>query len=185
MARIDTALGCLVRIAAHYSLPADMHQLERAYIVDENGVDTVGLIRAARDLGLKARRFENIPVEHLAKMPHPSVCRMDNNTYVVLLGSNKDGNILVYDPGVAQQGWVTPEKFGSVFSGEIILFTKRFQVEKLQDKIKSFGFSWFIPVVSKYKTFLSKVLFISLILQLFGLLIPFFTQTIIDRVLVI
>ena len=64
-----------------------------------------------------------------------------------------------------------------------MLFAKRFRIEKLTDKIEKFGFRWFIPVVAKYKSFLIQVLFISLILQGFGLLTPLFTQTIIDRVL--
>ena len=64
-----------------------------------------------------------------------------------------------------------------------MLFARRFRLEKLVDKVEKFGFGWFIPVVAKYKSFLVQVLFISLILQGFGLLTPFFTQTIIDRVL--
>ena len=55
MANVDTALACLIRIAAHFSIPAEYRQLERAYIVDENAVDAVTLLSAAHDLGLKTR----------------------------------------------------------------------------------------------------------------------------------
>ena len=48
MQKVDTALACLVEIAAHFSLPAEMSQLERAYIVDTNCVDTMTLLKAAR-----------------------------------------------------------------------------------------------------------------------------------------
>lgn len=183
MAKIDTALVCLVNIAAHFKIPADYNQLARAYIVDKAGVDTVGLLRAAGDLGLKARKFTGITADHLAKMPHPCICRMTNGTYVLYRGVNKDGNPLLLDPAAGKQGFVMRAAFAQAFAGEAILFARRFRIEKLTDKVEKFGFGWFLPVVLKYKSFLVQVLFISLLLQGFGLLTPFFTQTIIDRVL--
>lgn len=182
MAKIDSALACLVQIAGHFSIPADMRQLERAYIVDENGVDTVTLLGAAKDLGLKARSFAKVETSRLAHMPLPAVCRLKNGSFVVLYAV-QEKQVVFYDPqvNVSRQLAVKPENFFRNLDGTVILFAKRYQLEK---KFKKFGFSWFIPVVAKYKSFLMKVLFISLILQLFGLLTPFFTQTIIDKVLV-
>lgn len=183
MAKIDTALACLVNIAAHFKIPADYGQLARAYIVDTQGVDTVGLLRAAHELGLKARKFEGVTPEHLAKMPHPCICRLQHGTYVLYRGVNREGAPLLLDPAAGRQGFANPEAFAKEFTGEVVLFARRFAVEKLKDKVEKFGFGWFIPVVAKYKNFLVKVLLISLILQGFGLLTPLFTQTIIDRVL--
>lgn len=184
MAKVDTALACLVQIAAHFSIPADLSQLERAYIVDANGVDTISLLRAGKDLGLKVRLFENISYDHVGKMPLPAICRFKNGNFVVVRGADKD-RVAVYDPENPVGNVVVKMSFfKDFFDGTVILFTKRFRVEKLTDKVEKFGFGWFLPVVAKYKSFLYKVLFISLILQIFGLLTPLFTQTIIDRVLV-
>ena len=183
MANIDSALACLVRVAAHFKIPADYSQLARAYIVEKTGVDTVGLLRAAGDLGLKSRKFEGISAEHVKKMPHPCVCRLKNGMYLLYLGVNKQGVPLIQDPSSGQQGFVKPDFFAREFSGEVVLFAKRFSIEKLKDKVEKFGFGWFLPVVAKYQKFLVQVLVVSLIMQGFGLLTPFFTQTIIDRVL--
>jgi len=184
MAKVDTALACLVQIAAHFSIPADLTQLERAYIVDSGGVDTVSLLRAGKDLGLKVRLFENIAYDHVGSMPLPAICHLKNGNYVVVRGADKE-RIALYDPENPAGNVVAKmSAFKELFDGTVILFTKRFRVEKLTDKVEKFGFSWFIPVVSKYKSFLYKVLFMSLLLQLFGLMTPLFTQLIIDRVLV-
>ena len=183
MAKMDTALACLVQVAAHFKIPADYHQIARAYIVDKDGVDTVGLLRAARDLGLRARRFSGITVEHLRTMPRPCVCRMTSGNYVLYRGMNDKGEALIYDPAAGKQGFADRLAFARGFTGEVILFARRFAIEKLKDKVEAFGFGWFLPVVAKYKTFLVQVLGISLLLQVMGLLTPFFTQTIIDRVL--
>jgi len=184
MARIDTALACLVQIAGHFSIPADYRQMERAYVVDAHAVDTVTLLQATKDIGLKARQFKDVSPERLVRMPMPAVCRLRQGNYVVVIGGNSK-QVVFLDPLHGQvQLAATHESFEKLSSGEVVLFTKRFHVEKLTEKVGKFGFSWFLPVVAKYKDFLAKVLLISLILQGLGLLTPLFTQFVIDRVLV-
>ena len=185
MSRIDSALGCLVQIAARFSIPADYSQLSRAYITDANPVDTTGLLTAARELGLKARAYEQVSFKWLEKMPRPLVCRMVDGGYVLVTRIDEDG-VVLFDPRLPEGEQLLVVKrdfFQEKWEKEAVLFTKRFQIKNVLDKVEGFGFSWFIPVVAKYKNFLFKVLFISLILQIFGLLTPLFTQTIIDRVL--
>ena len=46
----DTAIGCLVRIAGHFQIPADEDQLARAYITDKEAVDVTTMLMAAKDL---------------------------------------------------------------------------------------------------------------------------------------
>ena len=185
MANVDSALGCLVRLAAHFSIPADISQLSRAYITDANPVNDTGLLIAARDLGLKARAFEKVSFQRLEKMPRPLVCRMVDGGFVLITRIDEDG-VVLFDPRLKEGEQLLVVKrdfFQEKWTGVAILFTKRYQLSKVLDKVEGFGLSWFMPVVSKYKTLLLKVLFISLILQGFGLLMPLFTQTIIDRVL--
>ncbi len=185
MAKIDSALGCLVQIAAHFSIPADITQLSRAYVTDEKPIDTTGLILAARELGLKSRAYSPVAFERLERLPMPAVCRLVNGNFVLVTQADAE-KVILFDP-LLQEGQqllgVKREFFSKNWSGEVILFTKRFQMKKVLDKVEHFGFGWFIPVVGKYKGFLLKVLFISFVLQIFGLLTPLFTQTIIDRVL--
>ncbi|MBE6102689.1 MAG: type I secretion system permease/ATPase [Selenomonas ruminantium] len=186
MSRIDSALGCLVQVAARFSIPADYSQISRAYITDAKPVDTTGLLKAAKELGLKARAYEQMSFKWLEKMPRPLICRMVDGGYVLVNRIDEDG-VVLFDPRMKageQLLVVKRDFFREKWSKEAILFTKRFQMKKALDKVERFGFGWFIPVVAKYKGFLLKVLFISLILQIFGLLTPLFTQTIIDRVLV-
>ncbi|WP_051650077.1 type I secretion system permease/ATPase [Selenomonas sp. AB3002] len=185
MAKIDSALGCLVQVAAHFSIPADISQLSRAYITDTKPVDTTGLLMASKELGLKSRAYEGVKLERLEKMPRPLVCRMVDGGFVLITRIDEDG-VVLFDPRLKEGEQLLVVKrdfFRDKWTGEAILFTKRYQLAKVLDKVEGFGFSWFLPVVSKYKTLLLKVLFISLILQVFGLLTPLFTQTIIDRVL--
>ena len=180
MANVDTALACLIRIAAHFSIPAEYRQLERAYIVDENAVDAVTLLGAAHDLGLKTRLFEKATPAQLIRVPKPAICRLKNGQFVAVFGADS-GRVAIFDPLAKDPQFITTaELFSENWDGSVILFAKRFQ---LKEKFQAFGLSWFIPVVTKYRSFLLQVLGVSLVLQLFGLMSPMFTQVIIDRVL--
>lgn len=186
MAKVDSALACLVQVAAHFSIPADLAQLSRAYITSNEPLDTVALLGAARDLGLKARAYEPVSMEKLQRLPMPCVCRLVDGTYALVRQADAE-KVVFYAPALPegrQMLAVKPDHFRENWTGEAVLFTKRYLLSKALDKVEGFGFRWFLPVVAKYKPFLLKVLFMSLVLQLLGLLTPLFTQTIIDRVLV-
>jgi len=181
MQQIDTGLASLVIVAKYHNIPAELHQLERAYVLEPGAVDTTTLVRAARDYRLKVRAYENVKPERLKNMVFPAIIRMKNGRYIVITGMNEQ-HMFICDPAFSPQPMeANRQKVLEGWSGEILLFTRRFQLE---EKIKEFGFGWFLPVISKYGRYLRNVLVISFLLQLLGLASPFFTQVIIDKVLV-
>ncbi len=178
---IDTGLACLIAIAKYYNIPADYRQLERAYVLEEGSVDFTTLVRAARDLKLKARSYSEMTEEDLDRLVYPALIQMKSGRRIVIT-TIRDGDIYIMDPVFSQQP-VKADRYKVLmdWTGDVILFTRRYEPEKGHSK---FGFKWFLPVITKYAPFLQSVLFVSLILQLLGLAAPFFTQNIIDKVLV-
>ena len=178
---IDTGIACLIAIAKYYNVPADYRQLERAYVLEEGSVDFTTLVRAARDLKLKARQYSGLTEADLDKLVYPVLIKLRSGRSVVIT-TIREGNIYVMDPVFSQQP-VKVDRYKLLldWTGEAILFTRRYELSKKKGK---FGFRWFIPVVSKYMPFLRSVLFMSLVLQLLGLASPIFVQNIIDKVLV-
>ena len=178
---IDTGLACLIAIAQYYNIPADYRQLERAYVLEEGSVDFITLVRAARDLKLKARSYSNLTESDLDRMVYPLMIQMRSGRKIVIT-TIRDNDIYIMDPVFSRQP-VKADRYKLLmdWTGDAILFTRRFELES---KFSKFGFKWFLPVITKYKKLLQSVLFMSLILQLLGLAAPFFTQNIIDKVLV-
>ena len=178
---IDTGLACLIAIAKYYNIPADYRQLERAYVLKSGSVDFVTLVRAARELKLKARKYEGLKEADLDSLVYPVLIKLHSGRSVVIT-TIREGNIYVMDPAFSQQPVkVDRYKLLMDWTGDAILFTRRFELDRKKTK---FGFKWFLPVVTKYLPFLQSVLFMSLILQVLGLASPFFVQNIIDKVLV-
>lgn len=178
---VDTGLACLVAIAKFYNIPADYRQLERAYVLQEGSVDFITIVRAAKELKLKARIYSGLTEADLDRLVYPAMIKMRSGRKIVIT-TIIDGEIYIMDPLFSQQA-VKAEKYKLLmdWTGEAILFTRRYELDK---KFSKFGFKWFLPVVTKYLPFLKNVLWMSLILQLLGLAAPFFTQNIIDKVLV-
>jgi subfamily B ATP-binding cassette protein HlyB/CyaB len=180
--KLDTAIICLVTIAKMLGIPADEAQLRRAYVVTGvGGMDTMTMLRAAGELGLKSRLITTSP-QRFAKTPLPAIAILKNGNYIVVARLENE-KVVIIDP-YRQHPFLLPmENFFKAWNGEIILFTRRYISPKIKAESK-FDLSWFIPAIWRYKDFLGQVLFLSLILQLFGLVTPMFTQVIIDKVLI-
>ena len=179
---IDTGLAALISIAKYYNITADYRQLERAYVLEEGLVDNTTLVRAARDLKLRARASQGLTQEDLPRQVFPILLRMKDGNCLVMTGYQPGGEMYIIDPAFSQEPvHANGEKVLEMWTGEAILFPRRYELEKKEGK---FGFRWFLPVVGKYSKFLKNVFFVSFLLQLLGLAGPFFTKTIIDKVLV-
>ncbi|MBR2773476.1 MAG: type I secretion system permease/ATPase [Selenomonadaceae bacterium] len=178
---IDTGIACLIAIAKYYNIPADYRQLERAYVLKEGSVDFITLVLAARELKLKARMYEGLKEADLDKLVYPVLIKLHSGRSVVIT-TIREGNIYVMDPAFSQQPVkIDRYKLLMDWTGDAILFTRRYELDKKKSK---FGLKWFVPVMIKYLPLWRNVLFLSLILQLLGLASPFFVQNIIDKVLV-
>lgn len=177
--QVDTALICLVTVAKILGIPADAIQLRRAYVVGTGGMDDITFIRAARDLGMKARVITTEP-EKFSQLPLPAVVILKNGNYVVVVRVEGD-RIVVNDPYKPQLFSIPLANLFNAWSQQVILITKR---AGLAETLNKFTISWFIPIILRFKRILGEVLLVSFILQLFGLVTPLFTQAIIDKVLV-
>lgn len=178
--QIDTALGALVAVAKFYGIPAEYEQIKRAYVVKAEGMDTLTLLRAGRDIGLKAKQFFWKTADNLIGIPYPAIAVLGGNHYVLLLRREQE-TLYLHDPVSERIITVPLSEFASRWTGEVILIARRFTLERIKQK---FGLVWFAPQVLRYRSQLLWVLGLSLILQMLGLATPLFTQVIIDKVLV-
>ena len=177
--RPDTGLLCLLLIARFYDLPIDGGQIQHQFGLSGHTLTTNALVRAAKHVGLKAG-FVSTSCDALAATPLPAIAQRIDGTYVVL-AKVQEGKILLQDPLKERPHILSKEEFAAVWSGRLLLCTKRsgLRVENL-----TFDMTWFIPAVLKYRRLLGEVVLASFFLQVFALLTPLFTQVVIDKVLV-
>jgi ATP-binding cassette, subfamily B, bacterial HlyB/CyaB len=175
----DTGLICLLILARFYDLPADGSQVRHQFAQAGQRLSDTDLLRAAKHLGLKAGLLQTTWTK-LDGVPFPAMAKRPDGRYVVL-AKIEGAKALIQDPVEGRPLVLSREQFEAAWTGELLLFTKRANL-RLQEL--TFDFTWFIPSIVKYRTFLGEVLVASFFLQLFALLTPLFTQIVIDKVLV-
>lgn len=175
---VDALLRCLKNIAGIHGKAVQENQLRRTYVPHTGSMELLELLQASRDIGLMARELEE-DAARLAVLPTPFIAELAQNHYVVVLQVQKE-RVAVYNPYIDRMEGVPLAEFSRQWQGKCILFAERAELGESQ----KIGFSWFVGVLMKYSSQLGKVLALSLLLQLFGLVSPFFTQVIIDNVLV-
>jgi subfamily B ATP-binding cassette protein HlyB/CyaB len=176
---IDTGLACLVQIARFHQVAADAQQIAHAHGTPSQPFARDDLVRAGRRLGLTVSSVRS-DWRRLAKTPLPAIAPVGESEFVVLAGV-RDDEVLVQDPREpGPQTW-SRSRFAAIWSGDLILVTRRARVGGHDGR---FRFGWFIPAIVRYRRLFGEVLVASFFLQLFALLTPLFFQVVIDKVLV-
>jgi ATP-binding cassette, subfamily B, bacterial HlyB/CyaB len=177
---IASGLICLCVVAGHHQRSADPLQLARALGLDpREEISEHQLILAARELGLKAKKVAS-SWARLGNIGLPAIAQLKNQDYVVLLRRESTDLILVGDPRDPRPRRLTSEQFEEIWSGHLILIKTRLRFDNPN---RPFDLGWFLPAIWKYRSPLSEILAASLVIQLFGLATPLFTQVVIDKVL--
>jgi subfamily B ATP-binding cassette protein HlyB/CyaB len=177
--KVDTGLVCLVMVAGYHGLSVDPEQLRHTLALGPEGMGTMDLLRAAKELGLKAKEAQ-VSFDRLSRLAMPAIAAFDGGRFIVLARTDSD-KVLIFDPIEGKPKLLPKDDFTAQWEKKIILLTYR---KSAAPSEKPFGISWFVPSIWKYRKPLSEVLTASLLLQIFGLVTPVFTQVIIDKVLV-
>jgi len=176
---IDTGLTALVILARLHGLSAEAGQIQHHFSEAGQYLGTNQIVRAAKSLGLKAKAH-NFTINNIEGNALPAIARLVDGDYVILARLGDEG-LLIHEPANQQPRTISYEDFEQIWSGELILLTRR---AGAADVFKKFDFSWFIPAILRYRRYLGEVLVASFFIQLFALITPLFFQVVIDKVLV-
>ena len=175
---VDSGALCICALLAIHGQRANPDQIAHEFSNQHGLVDKAGIIRAARRAGFKAKSLQ-ANWKKVQKLPLPGIAKLNDESFVLVAKAAND-KLLVQFAGKPPEE-ISREDFELIYDNQMILIAKR--AADMISELK-FGFSWFLPVIAKYKAHFSEVLVASLFLQVFGLISPLFFQVIIDKVLV-
>jgi ATP-binding cassette, subfamily B, bacterial HlyB/CyaB len=173
----DPGLAVLVTLLRFHGIGADPGQIRH-----QLGTATIGIpemLRAAKDLGLKARS-RHTKWERLSATPLPAIAALRDGGFLLLAKVGTD-KALVQSPLAPRPSLMTRAELEAVWDGQLVLMTRRATLANLS---RRFDITWFLGAIHKYRRMLSEVLVASFFLQLFALVSPLFFQVVIDKVLV-
>lgn len=180
----ECGLASMVMIACYHGHKLDMSNMRKRFSASLKGMDLQQLIDLGDNLGLASRALQ-CPVDEVHKLQTPCILHWDMNHFVVLtrvIGKRKKAKYFINDPAVGRRT-LTDEEFSKHFTGICLELTptSKFEVKQEQAKMK---FTQLWSAISGLRSGLFKLIVLSLVLQLFALLAPYYMQWVVDEVLI-
>ncbi len=176
----ECGLTCIGMIAGFYGHHIDMVSLRQRFPTSLKGSTLTNVMSFAQSLGLGCRAVR-LELEELDKLNLPCVLHWDMNHFVVLKRIEKN-KIIIHDParGVRK---VPMDEVSASFTGVALELYPAATFERKNEK-KSISMLSLIRNVSGIGSAFMQVALLSLALEFFGIITPFYMQWVIDQVLV-
>lgn len=175
----ECGLVCLAMIAGFHGYDTDLASLRRRFSISSHGTNLKTLMDMAGRLHLAGRALRLEP-EHLGELQLPCLLHWDMNHFVVLKAVQRN-RVVIHDPAVGERVF-EKEEFAQHFTGVALELspTDKFQTGEDRQHLK---LSHFWSRIAGLKRSLVQVLLLSLLLQLFAVVTPFYMQTVVDDVI--
>ncbi|UNK56171.1 peptidase domain-containing ABC transporter [Pseudoxanthomonas daejeonensis] len=176
----ECGLACLAILASHYGKTLPLRELRRRFPLSLKGANLSRIIGIARQLGLAAHALR-LDVDELPRLRLPCILHWDLNHFVVLIAMSRCGAVII-DPANGRRA-VNSSEISRRFTGVALEVAPdagfRPERQSLSVPVRRL-----VGSISGVWPSMGMVLLLSLALQVFVLLAPFFMQWVVDQVLV-
>lgn len=176
---MDCGAACLAMIGSHFGRSVSLARIRQLVNTGLDGTSLRSLCSAAEELGLAARSVK-ASLHNLDRMPLPAICHWDGDHWLVLYHLTA-ARAYVADPALGFRR-LPREEFERRWTGYAALFdyTPAFE----QAPRATGGLAWLWPIVKPHGPLIIKALALAVVVSVLQMVLPVFTQVIVDRVLV-
>jgi ATP-binding cassette, subfamily B, bacterial HlyB/CyaB len=175
----DCGVACLAMISQYWGTRFQLNTLREIVRVGRSGATLKNLATAAETLGYHSRPVR-ASIGRLAEQKNPWIAHWQGDHYVVVYRVEKD-RVLVADPARGKS-YKSRQQFTDSWTGYALLLEPTEQLQETEPDKPSLGRFW--KPFWQYRSTLFQIVLISLLIQIFGLVTPLFTQVILDKVVV-
>ena len=174
---MDCAAASMAMVAKYFGVDMGVAFFRNSIDVGPEGASLYGISASAERIGLATRGVE-VDLEDLMEVKLPAVTTQGYHFVVIYYVSKK--HVTIGDPATGLRK-ITHQEFLSKWNNIVLLFntTPDFYKNEAQKETLSLYWELFKP----YKKIFFQIVLISLLLNFMGLATPFFSQQIIDKVL--
>lgn len=183
--------ACLAMIFKYYGYFNIQPLLSKLTEVSTSGVNLFSMAEVAQQFGFVADAYE-MEYEYLSKIKLPCIAHYKGIHFIVIYRVT-DTHVYIADPAYGKDK-LTKEDFLKKWNGIVLTVEPTpdiFKNKDLEESVRAFQQSqkgifsvFYRPVLLALRKVIGQVLLASALLQLLGLALPFFTQTIVDYALV-
>lgn len=176
----ECGLACMAMVANYHGHQLDLTTLRNRYSVSFKGANLQQLMLLGNQLGLAGRALK-LELEDLDKLKTPCVLHWEMNHFVVLKKVHR-GAITILDPAQGERRLPFKEVDKS-FTGIALELTPTTEFKTVDERVR-LGLTAFWSKAQGLWSSLLKLFLLSLLLQLFLLASPYYTQLVVDEVLI-
>ncbi|KKO45709.1 ABC transporter ATP-binding protein [Arsukibacterium ikkense] len=175
----ECGLACMAMVAGFHGYKVNLNELRQKFSLSIEGCTLLDLMNFAEKLQLTSRPLR-IELEDLPALKVPCILHWDLNHFVVLKSVHVR-HIVIHDPALGLRK-LSLEEAGKHFTGVALelLPTNEFELKEGQSKL---GLSNFWSKIIGLKRSLLLLFTLSILLQVFTLMAPYYMQLVIDDVI--
>ena len=175
----DCGAACLAMVGRYWGKQFGLNSLRNLAGVGRAGASLKGLAKAAESLGFQARPVR-ASLSRLVDQSNPWIAHWQGDHYVVVYRASGE-RILIADPAVGKRSLLSKE-FQASWTGYALLLDPTERLRTAEVEKNSLGSFW--GALWPYRSLVLQIILASLLIQVFGLVTPLFTQIILDQVVV-
>ena len=175
----DCGIACLINVGLYWGKRFNLNRLREIANVGRHGSSLRGLVAAAESVGFSTRPVQ-ASLDKLAEQKLPAIAHWEGKHYITVYQVNRQ-SVIVVDPAIGQLS-LSHAEFEAGWTGNVLLLEPTALLKNAEEAKYSLGN--FFELIKPHWFVLLEILFISILIQLFGLITPIFTQLILDRVVV-
>ena len=176
----ECGLASIAMIADFHGKKIGLSEIRRRYPLSLKGAKLAQLIHIAHQLGLSSRPLR-LEMEHLSELKLPCILHWDLNHYVVLAKVGRSG-VRILDPAIGERV-LALEEVSEHFTGVALELAPTSEFQK-EARPASISLRQLTGQINGLWPSLALVLLLSVALQIFVVLAPFYTQWVVDQALV-
>jgi ATP-binding cassette, subfamily B, bacterial CvaB/MchF/RaxB len=180
MESAECGLACLAMVAGHYGSKQGLEDLRAKFDVSVRGTSLQNLADMADQIGLNARCVE-LTADEISQLRLPAVLHWEGNHWVVVKKTSAKG-LQLNDPALGER-WVGWQEVRAKFSGFAADFVPRARLERTPPEPR-LQFATLLRSFPGLGGAVMQLMAVSIVLEIIALLTPYYTQIVMDHVLV-
>ena len=189
---MDCGPTCLKMVAKFYGKNYSLQNLwDRCHITRE-GVSLLGISDAAESIGFRTTGVKVTWTQMVEEMPMPCIVHWNQRHFVVVYDVVKKHGVykvMVADPASGLLEYTEEDFRGLWLESErktegialILEPTPKFYEEEGDDERRHYGFGYVLKYLRPYRTYIIQILLAMLTASVISLLMPFITQSVVDK----
>ncbi|PRP94802.1 peptidase domain-containing ABC transporter [Enhygromyxa salina] len=175
----DCGAACLAMVLRYYGRDRPLEELREATAADRDGVSALAILRAARGYGLRGRGVQIESLDDLELVPRGAILHWEFNHFVVFDGVDRRG-VVILDPAYGRRR-VSPGEFDRACTG-VALLLEPSEAFAPEQRSRPLVRRYFAQILS-YPGLWSRVVMMSVLVQLLALGLPLLTTLLVDRII--